>query len=124
MKAVFDTNILIDHLSGVPEAAASWSAYTDRIISRITWLEVLSGADTPQEELDARSLMAGFRLVELDGPLSERVLIVRKAHHKKIKLPDAIIYATAKSEACRLITRNTKDFGIAAGDVIEPYTLP
>jgi len=124
MKAVFDTNILIDHLSGITQAAATWAAYPDRIISRITWLEVLSGADTPQEDQDARALLAGFRLVELDGPLSERVLTVRKSHPRKIKLPDAIIYATAKSESCPLITRNTKDFNSGAADVIEPYVLP
>ncbi len=124
MKAVFDTNILIDHLCGIAQAAAAWASYPDKIISRITFMEVLAGADSPQEEQAARSLLASFRIVELDGTLSESVVTLRKSHHKKIKLPDAIIYATAKSEACPLITRNIKDFGTAAGDVIEPYVLP
>lgn len=124
MKAVFDTSILIDHLCGQAQAAASWGSYTDRVISRITFMEVLAGADTTQEEMDARTLLSGFRIVELDGALSERVITLRKSHHKKIKLPDAIIYATAKVETCPLVTRNVKDFGAAAGDVIEPYVLP
>jgi len=123
MKAVFDTNILIGHLCGVAQAAAAWASYTDKIISRITFMEVLVGAATPQEEQAARSLLASFRIVELDGSLSESVVTLRKSHPKKIRLPDAIIYATARSEACPLITRNTKDFGTAAGDVIEPYII-
>ncbi len=124
MKAVFDTNILIDQLNGVAQAAAVWAAYVDRVINRVTCMEVLAGANTPQEEQDARALLGSFRIVELDAVLAESVVTLRKAHHKKIKLPDAIIYATAKREACSLITRNTKDFGSAAGDVIEPYVLP
>ncbi len=123
MKAVFDTNILIDHLCGLAQAAAAWAAYTDKLISRITFMEVLAGADTPQEDQDARTLLASFRIIELDSSLSESVVALRKNHPKKIKLPDAIIYATAKSETCPLITRNIKDFGIAAGDVIEPYVI-
>lgn len=125
MKAVFDTNILIDQLNGVAQAAAVWAAYVDRVINRVTCMEVLAGASTSmQEEQDARALLGSFRIVELDAVLAESVVTLRKAHHKKIKLPDAIIYATAKREACSLITRNTKDFGSAAGDVIEPYVLP
>lgn len=124
MKAVFDTNILIDNLCGHAQAEVCWRPYKDRIISRITFMEVLAGADTPQEEQSARALLSAFRIVELDAALSESTITLRKTHPKKMKIPDAIIYATAKSEACPLITRNTKDFGTAAADVIEPYLLP
>lgn len=123
-RAVFDTNILIDHLCGHAQAEQSWLAYQQRLISRITFMEVLAGADTSQEETVARVLLSSFQIIELDGPLSESVVTLRKNHPKKIKLPDAIIYATAKRENCPLITRNPKDFGSAAGDVIEPYVLP
>ena len=124
MRAVFDTNILIDHLGGHPQAAQSWASYPERLISRITFLEVLVGADTPEEEADARALLNSFQIVELGATLSEEVLHVRKTYPKKLKLPDAIIYATARSESCPLITRNSKDFPANTGDVIEPYVLP
>jgi predicted nucleic acid-binding protein len=124
MKALFDTNILIDHLCGHPQAEAFWTPYTDRLISRITVMEVMAGADTAQEEQAARTLLATFRIVELDAPLSETTISLRKSHPKKMKLPDAIIYASARSQSCPLVTRNVQDFGGVGSDVIEPYILP
>ena len=44
MNAVFDTNIVIDALDGVPKADAEFSRYERVFISRITWMEVLVGA--------------------------------------------------------------------------------
>ena len=45
MIAVFDTNIVIDALSGVLEADEEYSRYDRVLISHVTWLEFLSGAD-------------------------------------------------------------------------------
>lgn len=44
MVAVFDTNIVIDALNGRPEADAEYSRYERVLISRVTWMEVLVGA--------------------------------------------------------------------------------
>jgi predicted nucleic acid-binding protein len=46
MKAVFDTNILVDYLNGFPQAAEELNRYSQRLISQITWMEVLQGAGT------------------------------------------------------------------------------
>lgn len=123
MKALFDTNILIDHLCGHPQAEACWSQYSERLISRITVMEVMAGVDATQEEQDARALLACFSIVEMDEPLSEATISLRKKHPKKLKLPDAIIYASARSQSCPLVTRNVQDFGGSSADVIEPYKL-
>ena len=45
MIAVFDTNIVIDALNGVPEADEEYGRYDRVLISDVTWLEILSGAD-------------------------------------------------------------------------------
>ena len=42
---------------------------------------------------------------------------------KRLKFPDAMIYATAKSLAVPLVTRNTKDFDETAPDVHIPYQI-
>jgi predicted nucleic acid-binding protein len=121
MKAVFDTNILIDYLNGHAPAAAEVSKHSDKIISRVTWMEVLVGVKQ-QDEPSVRTFLSSFTIVELTPAISEEAVRIRRTK-SKTKLPDAIIYATAKSEACNLLTRNTKDFDTAAPDVVAPYTI-
>ncbi len=124
MKAVVDTNILIDFLAGRTGASSTIHAYTDKIISRITWMEVLIGAKDSADEATIRSFLATFRVAELDAALAEGAVQLRRSHVPKLKLPDAIIYATAKQEACCLVTRNTKDFSASAADIAPPnYTV-
>jgi predicted nucleic acid-binding protein len=48
VKALFDTNILIDFLKGVPEAEIEFEAWHDKAISLISWIEVMVGvSDVP-----------------------------------------------------------------------------
>ncbi len=44
MKAVFDTNILIDYLNGFKQAKKELSLYEEKLISVITRIEVMTGA--------------------------------------------------------------------------------
>ena len=127
MKAVFDTNILIDHLNGVVEAGSTLGGYGDKLISRITWIEVLVGAASPVEESTARALLANFRVVDVGDQVSERAILVRRdsgmGNGRTLKVPDALILATARIENCRLITRNTKDFDRSHPDILVPYEV-
>ena len=41
VKALFDTNILIDYLTGRSQARAELSLYAEKAISIITWMEVM-----------------------------------------------------------------------------------
>ena len=43
-NALFDTNILIDYLSGVESAREEVERYGNRSISVITWMEVMDGS--------------------------------------------------------------------------------
>ncbi len=121
MKGVFDTNILIDYLNGRPQAAAELAKHNDKIISRVTWMEVLVGVKPPDEP-SVRTFLGTFKIAELTPAVSEEAVRIRRTKGK-IKLPDAIIYATAKTEACSLLTRNTNDFDATAPDVVAPYTI-
>lgn len=51
MKALLDTNILIDYLNGVVEAKAEIELYHFPMISAITWMEVMVGVETGDEEV-------------------------------------------------------------------------
>ncbi|WP_035603261.1 type II toxin-antitoxin system VapC family toxin [Haloferula sp. BvORR071] len=123
MTGFFDTNILIDFLNGVPEAQVATSPYGRRCISRITWMEVLAGVkDTPGEDI-ARTFLAQFDVVEMSEDVAEAALTLRRHHVPRLKLPDAIILASARMLGCRLITRNTRDFPQDSADVLVPYRL-
>jgi predicted nucleic acid-binding protein len=120
VKALFDTNILVDYLNAVPQARTELQRYTKKAISIVTWMEVMVGATGDLEEA-TRSFLNSFDILALDGEIAERAVGLRRTHH--VKLPDAIIWATAQAHAMLLVTRNTKDF--AAGDpaIRMPYRL-
>ncbi len=121
VKGVFDTNILIDYLNGHSSAATEINRHTDKIISRITWMEVLIGIKKTSDEPPVRNFLGTFRTVDLSLVIVEEAIRLRRA--MRIKLPDAIIYATAKIETCNLLTRNTNDFGPTCADVVAPYVI-
>lgn len=118
--ALFDTNILIDHLNAIPQARAEIERYEDRAISIISWMEVMVGADTEVAE-PTRRFLEGFTTVELNDEIAERAVALRRAH--RIKLPDAVIWATAEAAGRLLVTRNTKDLPANDPGIREPYAL-
>jgi hypothetical protein len=83
-------------------------------------MEVMVGA-TPQTEPIVRGFLAGFDLLSIDATVAERAERLRKAHH--IKLPDAVIWATAQVNQCILVTRNTRDMDPKDPGVRVPYTV-
>ena len=108
VKALFDTNILIDYLAGIEPADVELHRHRDRCISAITWIEVLVGARAGDEEDVVELFLRDFRVVDLTRSVAREAIAIRRAH--KMRLPDAIILATARAESALLVTRNTKDF--------------
>ncbi len=120
MNAVFDTNILIDSLNGVAEADEEYKRYERVLISRITWMEVLVGEK--DDDIELRDyLETHFEIVPLDLPIAEAAVQLRRTH--RIRLPDAIIWATAKVRDAILVTRNTKDFDPKLERIRVPYEI-
>jgi hypothetical protein len=119
-KVLFDTNILIDHLSGIERAGAELRQYQDRAISIITWMEVMAGSSA-EDESRIRSFLTAFRCLPITPDVAERTFLVRK--QRKLKLPDAIILATAETADRLLITRNTRDFPADDPGIRIPYRL-
>jgi hypothetical protein len=121
MKAVFDTNILVDYLNGIEAAKQELSLYRTRLVSVITRIEVLVGVADEEEERVVRSFLSGFTVRDLTEEIADEAINVRQAC--RLKVPDAIVYATARAEGCLLVTRNTKDFKPQWPDVRVPYEL-
>jgi predicted nucleic acid-binding protein len=119
VKALFDTNILIDYLNGVEASKVELGRYRERLISIVTWMEVLAGG-RENDELDVIEMfLRDFRIVEITRPVAREAVDVRRTH--RIRLPDALVWAAARSESALLVTRNTKDFPRDDPSVRVPY---
>jgi predicted nucleic acid-binding protein len=118
--AVFDTNIVIDALNGVEAADAEYGRYDRVLISIITWIEVMVGA-TDDEQAVRDFLGSRFEVAPLNGSVAETAVTVRRS--RRLRLPDAIILATALIHNAELVTRNTKDFDPVWGGIRLPYAI-
>jgi predicted nucleic acid-binding protein len=121
MHAIIDTNILIDYLNGLDKAKDELARYKTPAISIITWMEILIGAFSKTEEDDLRNFLSKFHLYDVSTEIAENAVKVRKQY--KIRLPDAIIWATALHSNTILVTRNTKDFSKNEPSIRIPYNV-
>ncbi len=121
MSELFDTNILIDHLNGIAKATRELTRSKDPAISIITWIEVLTGAATQEEEAILRTFLANFSSLPVTQAVADRAASIRR--DKKIKLPDAIILATAETANRTLVTRNIRDFPKRTAGGRIPYEI-
>ena len=120
VKPLFDTNILVDYLNAVPEARQELALYETWGVSIITWMEVMIGTDETTEAA-TRRFLANFDIMPIDASVAELAVVLRKA--RRLKLPDAIIHATASVHSMLLVTRNQKDFPWDAPGIRMPYRL-
>lgn len=117
---LFDTNILIDHLNGIAKATREIKS-ANPAISTITWIEVMAGAATPAEEAILRGFLANFSVLPVTDSVAERAVAIRRKI--RVKLPDAIILATAEAAGRVLCTRNVRDFPAGMAGVRTPYRI-
>jgi predicted nucleic acid-binding protein len=104
----FDSNIIIDHLWGIPEATALVRKHATRSISAVVWMEVMVAATTELIQAQLRETLSWFNKIEIDTAIQERAIRARRDH--RLKLLDAIIFATAQEHNAMLFTRDSKDF--------------
>lgn len=83
--------------------------YSQLYVSIITYMEVLGFpfADLEEKGLIEKILNA-LTIIQTDMEIADYVISYRQ--NKKIKIPDAIILATAKKMNAEVITVNEKDF--------------
>lgn len=121
MKVLFDTNILIDYLNGIDAARLEIERARERFISIVTWMEVLAGARGPEDEDVIDMFLRDFTVVALTRRVARDAVEIRRA--RRLRLPDAIVWASARTESALLVTRNTKDFPPNEPGIRVPYTV-
>lgn len=120
-EAVFDSNILIDGLKGIKGAERELVRYKRRFISRVTWIEVLTGA-MPDDAQRAEAYMNYFSVIELTEEIARRAATLR-SQRKRLALADSVILASAQTSGRILVTRNTRDFPATMPGIRIPYKL-
>lgn len=104
---LIDTDVFLDHLRG----ARAFDARDHRVhYSVVTRAELLAG--TTAEDA-VRTLLGPFRGIGVGRAIAERAgRICREAG---VRLPDALIAATALEERVTLVTRNRRNYGRNGG---------
>src|SRR5580658_11028618 len=114
MRWLLGSNVLIDALAGLPHGVRVLEEARKRpdvsvIYSTITRIEVLGFPNlSEQEETAIRRLLNEFEEVAITNAVVERAIQIRKS--VRIKIPDALIAASADTGQAVVITRNTDDF--------------
>ena len=121
MRAIIDSDVLIDYLQGVKKAKVELSRYSQRETSVISWMEIMTGADSPEEERLCRGFLSTFTIHQLSTEIASEAVRLRKEF--KIRLPDSVIWATARVNGCLLVSRNAKDFGAGDPGIRIPYRV-
>ena len=122
-KYLIDTNVLIDaQMNRLPDKGLVFLAKVineNFIISFITLIEYLGYKHIDKQSEEFISLA---NVIEIDKPIIQSCIDLRK--NCNIKLPDAIIAATALVRNLILVTNNEKDFSLIQNlKIINPCTL-
>jgi predicted nucleic acid-binding protein len=110
-KAILDTNVIILASKKQIDIEKLLNAYDEFYTSIITLMEVYGFDFTNKKEKELIDEMFGnLEIVEVNIAIAKQVIIYKKSKNKKIKLPDAIILATAKHLGADLISDDWDDF--------------
>lgn len=114
-RLVLDTNVALYLLRGDRSAADAIYGQTV-LISFITYMELLSKPGMGREESKAvAAFVQEWPMMEMDAVIMETAIRLRKKF--KLKLPDAIIAATAKVLDVPLLTAD-RAFERVKGEVV------
>jgi predicted nucleic acid-binding protein len=123
-KYLIDTNVVIDYLgNNIPGKGSELIDGLPVLISVITRMEILGWYGVNSKQLEKmNSFIITAQTFLLEEAIILKTIEIRQQH--KIKLPDAIIAATALELKLTLLSRNTKDFENIAGlQILNPWNL-
>lgn len=118
---LIDTNCIIDFAGGkLPDRARNFLEHVidgGPFISVINKIEILGFSDPGEEVIN---FLNNVLVIGLSDDIVEETISIRRKH--RIKLPDAIIAATALRHDIKLVTRNTYDFRMIEGvKLVNPW---
>lgn len=125
VKALIDTNVLVDVLRKYAPAETWLQSQSDLAVSRTSWLELMEGSTSKSEQQRAITLLNDFAIVELtvsDFDWATQQL-VRYRLINGVDAFDCLIAAPSYRLQLPLYTRNLKHFAPLLGKLAqEPYS--
>jgi predicted nucleic acid-binding protein len=121
---LMDSNVVIDYFGNkLPTKAASFIDNLPAVISVITRIEILGWYNATTEQLNKlQSFVQQAVVCSLTETIIKQTILLRQMH--RIKLPDAIVAATALEKNKTLITRNVDDFKNIPGlNLLNPWNM-
>jgi predicted nucleic acid-binding protein len=113
MRILVDSDVFVDHLRG----QRRFEPGRDEVhYSSVTRAELFAGRGT--EERRVRRLLEPFIEIPVDRAVAERAGRLRRG--SDVRLPDALIAATAAEHRLVLVTRNVRHFARVRGLRIRP----
>ena len=110
-NVVLDTNVIIFASKQTIDIEQVLNQYDNFYVSIITYMEVYGyNFDTPKEKELTDNLFKNLLIIDVSQEIAQYVLEYRKEARRKIKLPDAIILATARHLDATLLTDDWDDF--------------
>ncbi|MEW6173985.1 MAG: type II toxin-antitoxin system VapC family toxin [Bacillota bacterium] len=128
---VVDTNVIIDHLRGVPQAVKLLKEIEEGslegLISTITIMEIMSAPKMSEERLYAvKELLEIFEHCPVGNQTATAAgsLLAKYRRSHGLEPMDALIAATAKINEAVLFTLNTRHFRYIEGLIsVNPYDV-
>jgi predicted nucleic acid-binding protein len=129
LKYLWDTNTVVYYLQ--QHFSIHAEKFMDSVLqefqpalSIITEIELLSWPSATERDIAVlNDFITDCFVLELDKNIKDKAVEIRKSF--KVKLPDAIIAATALTNNLVLISRNTSDFKkIPNLELIDPFLIP
>ncbi len=119
MQGLFDTHILMDYLKGLPEAQGELAHYHTPLVSAVSVVELHLAAREDQAD-SLRSFLKRFEIVPMDENVAMHAVAIKRVY-RQMKLPHAVIWASARLHGALLVTRNAKVFPTTEADIRIPY---
>ena len=116
---VADASVVIN-LNATDRAREIIRAFPGKfVVTNFAYKELLAGARGDEDEDVIDRFLRDFRVVDVPRGVAREAVALRRSH--RLRLPDAIIWASARTESALLVTRNTKDFPKQEPGVRVPY---
>lgn len=120
-----DTDVLIWHLRGYPQATRRLDELGALTLSAVSYLEVLQGIRNKAEMMAVKKMLQhrAATLLPVSEAITQRAIELMEAITLShgLQMGDALIAATALHHGLQVLTANVKHFGAVQGLKVEVF---